>query len=124
MPRDRSMHLSRPALRALGGVLLLCGIAAGCTDTAPTPTSRMRPPAKAVASRVAAPTPDRHVFLLSGAIPANFAASVAAKGGQVVSAQPDIGVVITSGLSDANAALIAGKDSVARDYSGRWVPTP
>jgi subtilisin family serine protease len=36
----------------------------------------------------------------------------------------DIGVVVANGLSDADATALAGNDEVARDYEGRWVPTP
>jgi subtilisin family serine protease len=33
----------------------------------------------------------------------------------------NIGVVVTTGLSDADAAAIAGKNAVTRDYVGQWV---
>jgi len=75
-------------------------------------------------SRIAVPTASQHVFVLQGGVSADFVSRVASHGGQVVNSMPGIGVVVTTGLSDADASVIAGSDSVARDQIGRWVPTP
>src|SRR5689334_5954258 len=108
---------SRPVL---GAVAL--AIAAGCGDAV---TSAPTSPKLALSmSRVAVPTTGKHVFLLKGNVPSDFASRVEAAGGSVRSSMPDIGVVTTDGLSDGDAQAIAGSDDVARDYEGRWVPTP
>lgn len=104
--------------------LVITGLTAGCSENVPTAatTSRAFNPT-ASTSRVATPVKGRHVFALSGGIPADFAARVTARGGSVVNAMPEIGVVVAAGLSDADAESIAGKDQVAPDYVSRWVPT-
>ena len=65
-------------------------------------------------SRVADPTVGRHVFVLSGNVPADFADRVAARGGSISSSMSEIGVVVTQGLSDADATALAGKKKLPR----------
>lgn len=76
-----------------------------------------------VTSRDVTPIPGRHIFVMSGGVPADFAARVAAKGGTVVDNFTQVGTVITSGLSDADAAALAAGGVVANDMSAQWVPT-
>jgi subtilisin family serine protease len=110
------------AFRRVSELLSIAMLAAGCSDAVTsTPAPRHFPPTM---SRIAVPTSDQHVFLLNGNVPADFTARVAARGGAILSTMSDIGVVVTQGLSDADATALAGKDAVARDYIGRWVPTP
>lgn len=109
-------------LRRLGGTLCIVALAAGCSDvvTSPPKPRQFSP----TLSRVAVPTESGHVFVFNGNVPAEFGSRVAAAGGSIVSAMSDIGVVVTSGLSDDDAALLAPKDAVARDYVARWVSMP
>lgn len=107
------------ALRRWGSALSILLVASACRDELPT-----KPEARAFTpelSRVATPAPGRHVFVLNGDVPADFAAQVAARGGSVVSSMPNIGVMVTEGLSDAAASALAGKNEVAPDYDGQWV---
>lgn len=107
-------------LRRLGSALSILLIASACRDELPTkPEARSFKPEL---SRVAAPAPGRHVFVLNGDVPADFEARVAASGGSVVSSMPSIGVMVTEGLSDGAASALAGKNQVAPDYEGQWVP--
>jgi len=76
--------------------------------------------APATAQSGGIPTED-HVFSY-GQIPGDFEALVAAAGGAVVRRHDAIGVAVTSGLSDAQAATIAGDNPVARDYMVQWQP--
>lgn len=66
-----------------------------------------------------------HVFVLSAGVPAGFGDDVSAAGGSVVYSFDAIGVVVTDGLSDANARKLArGNGKVERDLMLQWVPTP
>ena len=119
------MNVTRPAARGLSAALLAAAVAAACSEPITSTPQRTRNMTAPAMSRVGIATTDEHEFVLKGEqIPANFTARVAARGGEIVSAQFDIGVVVTRGLSDVEAASLAGTDSVARDYIGRWVPTP
>jgi subtilisin family serine protease len=117
-----SFTRSRPVL---GAVVL--AVAAGCADqqamTAPASRSFS---ASASASRDAAvPVAGTHIFVLKKGVPNDFAALVAAKGGQVQLVQPQSKVAITSGLSDSDAGALAKAVGgvVGGDMSARWVPT-
>ena len=109
------------ALSRVSAALSVAILLVGCGDTVTSTTIRQFKP---VMSRVAVPTTSEHVFLLNGGVPADFASKVAAAGGTILSSMDQIGVVVTNGLSDTDAASIAGKNDVARDFEGSWVPTP
>ena len=83
---------------------------AGCADptAGPVAPAAERPTlARAAAGASATPT-DRHVFLMNReAIPAGFAAAVAAAGGEVVRLHDEIGVAVVRGLSDEAAHRVA-----------------
>lgn len=114
------MRMHAHALRRWGSAFFILVLASACRDALPTkPEARAFKPELA---RVATPASGRHVFVLNGNIPAEFADRVAASGGSVVSAMPNIGVIVTEGLSDAAASALAGKNAVAPDYEGQWVP--
>ena len=115
-----SFTRSRPVM---GAVVL--AVAVGCADqsTVTAPTRSFS--ATALASRDAVPVNGRHLFVMNGPVPANFAASVAAKGGSIVANMSEFRTVITSGLSDTDAAALAGTGAlVANDVTARWAPTP
>lgn len=66
-----------------------------------------------------------HVFVMNSTIPNGFGNAVTGAGGSVVYSIASIGVVVTTGLTDAAAQRLArGKAQVERDVSLRWVPTP
>jgi len=66
----------------------------------------------------------QHVFLFHGGTPSDLASRVAAHGGSIASAMLEIGVVVTQGLTDADASAIAGNDEVVRYLTGQWAPAP
>ena len=107
------------ALSRMSAALLIATLLAGCGDmvTNATTTRQFKP----AMSRVAVPTSGQHVFLMKGNISPDFASRVAAAGGMIVSSMDEIGVVVTSGLSDTDASALAGNNDVARDYEGLWV---
>jgi subtilisin family serine protease len=116
------MTMNGYALRRLSSVICVLTLAGACRD-ATTGTAAERSFAPATARDVSVST-GRHVFVLNGDIPADFSSQVAARGGTVVSAMSNIGVVVTEGLSDADAGALAGKNAVVPDYVGQWVPAP
>lgn len=62
---------------------------------------------------------------MSSGVPASFGDDVSAAGGSVVYSFDAIGVVVTDGLSDADARTLArGNGNVERDLMLQWVPTP
>lgn len=107
----------------LGAAVL--AVAAGCADqaTVTAPTRSFSP--NALASRDAIPVSGTHIFALQKGVPDDFAARVAAKGGQVQLVQAEGKVAITSGLTDADANALATDVGalVGGDVSARWVPT-
>jgi subtilisin family serine protease len=110
------------ALSRVSVALSIAMLLAGCGDAVTSaPTTRQFKP---VVSHVAVPTTGEHVFLLNGSVPADFAGRVAAAGGTILSSMNQIGVVVTNGLSDADATAIAGKNDVTPDFEGTWVPSP
>jgi len=118
------MKVMQQALRPLGGALLVCAVVVGCGEPITSTPQRPRAAALATLSRIGTPVSDRHVFALNGAVPADFAEQVAARGGNVVSVQPEIGAIQTVGLTDADASrLVRGGGVVARDFEGQWVPS-
>ena len=115
-----SFTRSRPVL---GAVVL--AVAVGCADqaTVTAPTRSVSP--TALASREAIPVSGTHIFALQKGVPDDFAARVAAKGGEVQFVQAQGKVAITSGLTDADAGALATEVGalVGGDVSARWVPT-
>jgi subtilisin family serine protease len=66
---------------------------------------------------------DKHIFD-GQSIPADFAARVEARGGKLLRVHNEIGMAVTSGLSDADAKHLAkGIGKVERDLLVHWVPT-
>lgn len=62
---------------------------------------------------------------MNSGVPARFGDDVSAAGGSVVYSFDAIGVVVTDGLSDADATNLArGNGKVERDVMLQWVPTP
>ncbi len=98
-------------------------LATGCSDTLISPPAALDHAPPATLSRVAAPSSSRHVMDISGGLPADLAARVAAKGGTLVRVDAAAGIAVTSGLSDADAEGIGGKANTARDLEARWIPT-
>jgi subtilisin family serine protease len=113
----------RPSLLLACGVLAL----AACSESATSPVTRKSSVALAVSPSAGTPTTptDQHVFLMDGgAIPDNFAASVAAAGGTLVRVQNEIGMAVVKGLTDAAANDLArGNGKVDRDVMVQWVPS-
>lgn len=65
----------------------------------------------------------KHVFLMNSGAPDGFADAVAAAGGSVSYSFAEIGLVVTDGLKDADAAALAkGNGKVERDVMLQWVP--
>ena len=117
------MSKNGQALRRLASAFSVLLVAAACRDAiTTTPAERTFAPSFN-RSRTATAAPGRHVFVLNGNIPADFGARVVAAGGTVVSSMSNIGVVVTEGLTDADADALAGKNEVAPDYQARWIPT-
>lgn len=109
-------------LRRLGGAVSILLLAVGCREITPTgPANRSfaRAFSRSIGSSAA-----RHVFVLNGNVPSDFASRVAAHNGTVVSSMDAVGVVVTEGLTDDDAKTLAGSNSVASDYAGQWIPEP
>jgi lantibiotic leader peptide-processing serine protease len=115
------MHMRGDALRRLAAGVSFLFVAACSEQPTTTPKARFSP---AVASRIGTASPDRQIFALNGKIPADFERRVAALGGSVVRVVPQINMVVTSGLSESDAASLASKNEVGPDVVARWVPTP
>ena len=107
----------------LGAAVL--AVAAGCADQATVTAPARSFSVSALASREAIPVSGTHIFALQKGVPDDFAARVAAKGGQVQLVQVEGKVAITSGLTDADAGALATDVGalVGGDVSARWVPT-
>jgi lantibiotic leader peptide-processing serine protease len=116
------MSLFRKALHTSGGALFVCAVLAACSEPLASPARSIAP--GGAPERAATPVAGRHLFLLQGAVPRDFAARVRAKGGTVIRQYDAIHVVVTTGLADADAAALAGSGSVAHDVFTRWIPTP
>ncbi len=122
------MSLTIRATRS-GLALLTLLAASACADAFSPPASPNASGSLAVSSdpsilsRVGSPSADRHVMEFSTGIPADLAAQVAAKGGTLVRVDAGIGMAVTSGLSDAAADAIAGKNNNSRDLVAQWVPS-
>ena len=112
--------LMRSGALRMCGVLSILIVAAACSDEFTTkPAVRQFAPSM---SREATPISGRHVFALSGNVPADFASRVAVAGGTVVRMIPAINVVVTEGLTDAGAAKLASSNEVAQDVESQWIP--
>jgi subtilisin family serine protease len=108
----------------------LTWLAVACVDQQPTgprsAAARMMAPSLAVQATPATAT-DQHVVVMTAGVPSDFPSRVEALGGTVAAMYPDIGVAVTSGLSDAAAAGLAGTAGVGgidRDLSVQWIPSP
>ena len=102
--------------------LALVTFAAACSNTEPSAAPNRSFTPVASMSRDATPVAGRHIFVMSE-VPADFEARVAAKGGTIVDNFAEVGTVVTSGLSDADAAALSAGGVVANDVTARWVPT-
>jgi subtilisin family serine protease len=114
---------SRPQ-SLLCAALALAAFTAACSNIEPTAApSRSFTPLAAM-SRDVTPIAGRHIFVMNSAIPADFAARVNAKGGTIITSFDQVRTVVTSGLSDADAAALAVGGVVANDVTAQWVPLP
>ena len=109
---------SRPVLGAV-----VIAVAACSSEPVTVPTTRSFSPVVET-SRDVTPIAGRHVFVMKNGVPADFAARVAAKGGTVLSDFAELSTVVTSGLSDADAAILSAGGAVTNDFTARWVETP
>jgi subtilisin family serine protease len=108
-----------------GAALLLIGLAVACSkDASISAPTRSFNPVEATVSRDAVPVPGQHIFVMNGPIPSDFAASVEARGGSISADFAEVQAIATAGLSDADAAALAGDGMVANDVTARWAPTP
>ena len=110
----------------LGSVLAFGAALAACTDRVPfSPTSSAPPPPSYAVQGVHRGEGPRHVMVMRGRVPRDLQAAVEARGGVVQWSDQEIGVVTTSGLSDAAAAQLAARpdvDGIHRDVEVRWLP--
>jgi lantibiotic leader peptide-processing serine protease len=114
----------RNTLHVLGGAALVCAALSACNEPVSSPPAT-RGFVPTTLSRVALPSSDRHIFLMNGRMPADFVSRVQAKGGTIVGSHDGVGLVVTSGLSDGDANVLArGTSLVERDVLARWIPTP
>jgi subtilisin family serine protease len=125
LTKDRGLRsLGTACLLAASGLFLACGDNGGITSG---PESES-PTARQLTQVGLAYTPiDQHVFLMNGdkPAPADFQANVEANGGTVLRVHDDIGVVVTTGLTDVAAADLAqGIGQVERDLLVQWLPSP
>ncbi len=91
---------------------------------APEPTSAARAPHFA-AMATPAGTPagtGRHIVSFSGSVPADFAAQVTALGGTVLWVSSGTGLAAVSGLEDANATALAGKQGIQSVDADEIIP--
>ena len=116
MPKVTRSHHSVVALA------LAFAVAACSSEPATVPTRSFSPVAQS--SRDVTPIAGRHIFVMSAGVPADFAARVNAKGGTIVTDFEEVRTVVTSGLSDADAAALAVGGVVANDVMAQWVPLP
>jgi subtilisin family serine protease len=113
------LNLTRLYVLSAATLALFAG---ACSSSEPTtaPTRSFAP--TATLSRDATPIAGRHIFVMSS-VPADFADRVAAKGGTIVDNFAEAGTVVTSGLSDTDAAVLASGGVVANDVTAQWVPS-
>ncbi len=115
----------RRASVALTSAMLL--LVAGCGDenpAAPGEDSGAIAPGLAISG---AQGVHRHLVILQGAEGSNFAAEVAALGGQVERRHGAINLVTVTGLNDLAAARLAARSDVSRirrDVKVQWIPRP
>ncbi|MDH3458136.1 MAG: S8 family serine peptidase [Gemmatimonadota bacterium] len=86
----------------------------------------VQPPLFSVGGGFEATPTDHHVATIRGRIPADFADRVAALGGTLFRTHPEIGVVVTSGLTDQAAAELKrsrGVSGIERDLLVQWRPS-
>lgn len=105
----------RSALRSPSrrlAALAVLAFTAACSEPAVTaPDSEAALPAFSAAPAGAATT-GMHVIDVKGQISASLTDEIASLGGSVVYSSPKFGALITSGLSDADAASISGRSDV------------
>jgi subtilisin family serine protease len=114
--------LTVPRLLAVASLALFTF---GCTGDNPLAPDVQPPLFSASGGSEATPT-DQHVVTMQGGIPADFADRIAAMGGIVFRIHPEIGVAVTSGLTDQAAAELArtrGVSGIERDIMVQWIPT-
>ncbi len=110
---------TRPLLAGLASLSLLV---VACADD-PVSLPDVAPPSFAEATDFE--STDHHLFVMNAGIPEDFADRVAALGGSLTRALPEIGVALTVGLSDDAAAELEGSPGVAgadRDILVQWIP--
>lgn len=103
----------------------LAALAAACSGQQPTQPLSSAPLFSQRGAQTT--TLDRHVVVMNGSIRSDFASRVQALGGSVTATYPEIGVAVTSGLTDAAAAKLARAPGVAgvdRDALLQWIPVP
>lgn len=101
------MRLSRLAPTALVAAVAL----AGCTDDLVSPGAALPPASRSLSEGAAEPATHMVVFA-DRAIPAGFAAQVAALGGTVERTLDPVGVAFVSGLDEAGKAALGGDAAV------------
>ncbi len=101
--------------------VLALGLAVAACERPPTAPDGLDTPAFSAASAQVQFTSE-HIFLFDAAIPADFAAGVAAAGGTIVRTHPEIAVAVASGLTDGAATALAVGGVAARDVLAQWLP--
>lgn len=90
-----------------GSVCLLLMVMAACSQTRDASLTGPES-ARSSSQPILATATDRPVFVMNGnSLPDGFDAQVASSGGSVLYSFDDLGLVVTTGLSDANAAGLA-----------------
>ena len=116
------MNFLLRALRRGSAPLIAAAAVMACTDSVVSPARRSISLA-APASRSAISMSARHIFMHNGNVPDDFARRVEAKGGHIDKVQGEVGLAVTSGLSDADANELGRGATVVHDFTARWVPT-
>lgn len=113
------------AWRRIVPILASIALVSGCgRDGAQVPVAPNDGPSGAALQAAGTPTSE-HVFVMNSTIPDGFGAAVTQAGGSVIHSIGAIGVVVTTGLTDAAAEDLArGNGKVERDVSLQWVPPP
>lgn len=108
----------RSPSQSLPTVVLSLAVLAACSDA--PPTASLAPTERPTLSAAAA---GRYVILgANGVLPANLAQQVAAAGGTLEQAIPEIGVAFASSPTPIAAASIVGAESVTRDLGVVGLP--
>ena len=116
----RFHHAWRRGLLLTIGLIALTGACA--RDGSNLPVALEENSASSALVPAGSPTAD-HVFLMYAGIPDGFEAAVAQAGGSLKYSFEEIGVAVTTGLSDEAADDLVTAGTVARDISLQWVPS-